>query len=47
MVPTQPLAISTAFAALSLKIEISPSGATICPPPLDFTHSSALQVRPS
>ena len=47
MVPTQPLAISSAFTALSLMIEIVPSASMIWPPPFDLIHSSALQVRPS
>ena len=47
MVPTQPLAISSALTAFSLLTEIVPSGSMICPPPFDLIHSSALQVSPS
>jgi len=39
--------MSSAAAAFSLLIEIAPSGSMICPPPADFTHSSASQVSPS
>src|SRR5262249_36061026 len=47
IVPTQPFTMSMASAALGLLIEIEPSASTIWPPPLDLTHSSASQVRPS
>ena len=47
MVLTQPAAISSAFTASGLLTVMVPSASMIWPPPFDFSHSSALQVRPS